>query len=1028
MNSNFKIDIKPIDIKQFRVEKKIDRRYNFVNYRIKDNNLGRKYTAKVLISSIPELSESEIEEFSRNVNLLSNLNSPAIVNFIGYSLQNFNGEPYPVIITESYKNYTINDLINLEKKGSAPSEWDDTKKLINIFGIASAMAYIHSKDIILYDFKPNSIFLDQHLFPKIGDFSNAREVTDVSSSEKPSYQIFSQLSVGTPLYVAPELIEGEEFTKACDVYSFALIIYEMLTLANPFQNMRGLYSGLADVLNGKRPHIDSSIDDCYRELIERCWADDPKKRPTFDEIVNLLKTDERFILDTVDKVEFEDYCDYISESLIPYKFKDFKKVHINFQKNTEPKQLTIDENIKEINLSLYEKIIKVGEGAFGSVYKIREKNTKKIYAAKILKYELESYEDNMLINLSREINIISKLNYPNILKFIGYSSRNLKDEPKPTIVTEFILNGSLNDILDNERNGLASPDWNDTKKLINIYGIAAGMAYLHSRNILHRDLKPDNIYLDDFLFPKIGDFGLSKKLTDLINGIAYIKGTFPYLSPEILVDEKYMKASDVYAFGMVVYEIMTTKKPLEGFTQFQIIFQVPRGYRPPIDNLVPECYRNLINKCWQKKPEKRPTFKQIIQLLTTNNDFILDTVNEDEFIKYVDYINKKVLNKKSCKQISIKKELSSNKKDNENEESDSELLFIKLSNFQRLKFLNIGDNSKIYEVRGKKTGNVYAAKVSTVNISNLSRNELADLSNEANIISNLNHPSFLKFIGFSPTDFKNRERPVIISELPPNRSLSQLLEKIRNGEKVPEWNDTTKLIIIYGIASGMSYLHSKDVLHRNLTSYSIFLDEFLFPKIGNFGMTIRHHTIKSMTFQSMAEMKGNPIYFSPELFQTNEYSELSDVYAFAIIVYEIMTLKVPFDDIKSLKILIDEVAIKGKRPDINIEIPDSYQSLIEKCWSQLPNERPTFDDIEFALSNDKGFITPSVNVDHFNSYVQCIRESKLEFYSQKKVHFVNLNEKKSKIKENDNENENLGNAVNEGNHKKKGKEAYNLYE
>ena len=93
------------------------------------------------------------------------------------------------------------------------------------------------------------------------------------------------------------------------------------------------------------------------------------------------------------------------------------------------------------------------------------------------------------------------------------------------------------EIIELERKSIPPKTWTDTKKLINVYGIASAMSYLHSHNIIHRDLKPANILEDDNFFPKIADFGLSKiyhqnKTTESTVGF---KGTPIYNAPEIWI-------------------------------------------------------------------------------------------------------------------------------------------------------------------------------------------------------------------------------------------------------------------------------------------------------------------------------------------------------------------------------------------------------------------------------------------------------------------------------------------------------------
>ena len=108
-----------------------------------------------------------------------------------------------------------------------------------------------------------------------------------------------------------------------------------------------------------------------------------------------------------------------------------------------------------------------------------------------------------ITNFCTEVNTMHELNHPSLLKFIGFSSVNFKNEPYPVIVMENASNNSLRRMIEIERQNRSDSIFNDTKKLINIFGIASGLAYLHSKDIIVGDLELKNIFLDDFLFPKI---------------------------------------------------------------------------------------------------------------------------------------------------------------------------------------------------------------------------------------------------------------------------------------------------------------------------------------------------------------------------------------------------------------------------------------------------------------------------------------------------------------------------------------------
>lgn len=285
---------------------------------------------------------------------------------------------------------------------------------------------------------------------------------------------------------------------------------------------------------------------------------------------------------------------------------------------------------------------KLGKGTFGSVYIARNLKDQQSYATKIIHSE-SGFDGETQMLLLRESLIHSKLNHPSIIKFKGMNFQSFTNptQLEPSIITEYLSNGSLKDIFVKVEKNITDFHWNPTKKYIALLGISDAMRYLHKHGIVHRDLKPENILIDGNYHPKICDFGLSRCFPNLLSKSTEF--TPLNMSPEMLKGEDCLgPAVDVYAFSIIAYEIITGKKPFyelgESISLFVLANKIMSGYRPQFKGLeedVTEKMQNLLSRCWSTNIEERPSFDEIFDQLSSDFSYFNENIDSDEIQKYL---------------------------------------------------------------------------------------------------------------------------------------------------------------------------------------------------------------------------------------------------------------------------------------------------------------------------------------------------------------------------------------------------------
>uniref|UniRef100_A0A3B3E1I3 non-specific serine/threonine protein kinase n=1 Tax=Oryzias melastigma TaxID=30732 RepID=A0A3B3E1I3_ORYME len=259
---------------------------------------------------------------------------------------------------------------------------------------------------------------------------------------------------------------------------------------------------------------------------------------------------------------------------------------------------------------------RIGTGSFGTVYKGKWHGD---VAIKILKVKEPTPEQ--LQAFKNEMQVLRKTRHVNILLFMGYMTK-----PNFAIITQWCEGSSL------YRHLHVSETKFDTMRRIDVARqTAQGMDYLHAKNIIHRDLKSNNIFLHEGWTVKIGDFGLAtvKSRWSGSQQVEQPSGSILWMAPEVIrmQDNPYTFQSDVYGYGVVLFELMSGTLPYANINnRDQIIFMVGRGYLSPdlskLYSTSPKSMKRLIVDCLKFKRDERPLFPQILVSIEQVQDLL----------------------------------------------------------------------------------------------------------------------------------------------------------------------------------------------------------------------------------------------------------------------------------------------------------------------------------------------------------------------------------------------------------------------
>ncbi|KAK7140147.1 hypothetical protein R3I94_012679 [Phoxinus phoxinus] len=270
----------------------------------------------------------------------------------------------------------------------------------------------------------------------------------------------------------------------------------------------------------------------------------------------------------------------------------------------------------------------IGVGGFGKVYRGAWKDQE--VAVKAARQDPDEDITATADSVKQEAKLFSMLQHPNIIKLEGVCL----DEPNLCLVMEYARGGTLNRALTSRR---IPPHI-----LVNwAVQIARGMQYLHEEAvvpIIHRDLKSSNILLlekienDDIgrKILKITDFGLAREWHKTTKMSA--AGTYSWMAPEVIKSSLFSKGSDVWSYGVLLWELLTGEVPYRGIDGLAVAYGVAvNKLTLPIPSTCPEPFAKLMEECWEQDPHIRPSFASILEQLTAIEEAVMATMPQDSF-------------------------------------------------------------------------------------------------------------------------------------------------------------------------------------------------------------------------------------------------------------------------------------------------------------------------------------------------------------------------------------------------------------
>lgn len=445
-----------------------------------------------------------------------------------------------------------------DKKDTEEGAYDEAEAMRMFGQCLLALQYIHGKRIIHRDIKSQNIFLMSTGDVKVGDCGIAKVMDGTTA--------VAGTVIGTPSYLPPEICNDEPYGSKVDIWSMGVVLYELNALKLPF-SATNVVAVVLKIIAAEPPALPPTVSAETSEIILSMLRKKPDERPGADELLQLPAVSRHLASDV--------------------------ELHGGG------------------SMEQFEVIEELGRGAFGVALLVVPRGRSAQAPRRVVKsVDLASLSASARNVAHKEVALLRRLAHPHI---IAYFDAFLEND-KLHIVLEYADDGDLFRAVESRKAAIDPFSESDAMRIFG-QGLDA-LQYIHAKRILHRDIKTQNLFRMKTGDVKLGDFGISKVIEDTATKATALQGTTAYMAPEICKGEDYNGKVDVWALGVVLYELLTLELPFRSAHggMAATIKKIVDSDFPPLPSSCSVEIRDIVSRVLQKDQAERPTAEELLAM------------------------------------------------------------------------------------------------------------------------------------------------------------------------------------------------------------------------------------------------------------------------------------------------------------------------------------------------------------------------------------------------------------------------------